>query len=432
MPTKTKNANTATGGTPGGAGTNTAATGAGSAFRMPKYSTRRRHVVDSRNKSVAVAPQQASQIGVPLTSFDQLDIVQGWTATVTGLQQTWTAGSGKTLTVSPFFPASQFKQLNVQLQAAYNAFNLTGPLAQLIQAYRPVVGWRKASAENRNPFATPQGSVPVVTTAGTLFVSPSMTIDIPIAWPFDEYYDLDVKGNPRKKVYDAIVTPAFMAAQARQVQFSCTLAPGIGALDALGAPVASASGDTTSTYVDNVVGAMRLSRNAWWTSKNSAANPPQYPWQYTRDYFSQAVSGQSPVSVLLQNTGVSVGQLMSVYGFVWDPALNSGIGGVVPMTSIAYIRLVTGGSLINYDYTPAEITNMMTSLYGNALSGFPSGCFVLDWALREDGGYLTNEGLINTYLVNGVAVEIGFTAGNTPSASATVYVGTEALKYATS
>jgi hypothetical protein len=102
------------------------------------------------------------------------------------------------------------------------------------------------------------------------------------------------------------------------------------------------------------------------------------------------------------------------------------------MSSITYIRLVTGGSLINYDYTPAEITEMMTSLYGNALSGFPSGVFVLDWALREDGGYLTNEGLINTYLVNGVAVEIGFNSGSTPSASATVYVGTEALKYASS
>jgi hypothetical protein len=74
----------------------------------------------------------------------------------------------------------------------------------------------------------------------------------------------------------------------------------------------------------------------------------------------------------------------------------------------------------------------MRSLYANMPTDLPDGVFVFDRALSEDGSYISNAGAINTYLVNGVQVNITFKAGHIPSSSATVYMGVEALKLATS
>ena len=140
----------------------------------------------------------------------------------------------------------------------------------------------------------------------------------------------------------------------------------------------------------------------------------------------------------IDNTGVSVGQVLSLYGFVWDPTATSpggeAFGNVVPLsTAIESIELVTGGSLQNLFYTPEALTDKMRSKYGDAIvSNQPDGVFVLDFALSDDGCYLSNADAINTYLINGVQINIKFRTGLVPSAGSTVYVGVEALKLATS
>lgn len=420
----------AIGGTPGGPGTNQSAQpGPGSLFRVPKFSTRRRFVPDQANKSVGVSPVQAAQTNVGLTKLDQLDIVTGWKLYLTGLSATWTAGTG-TLSASPFFPSNLVQHLTLKLQAAYNTFNLTGPLAAIAQAFRPMWGSRASGLVNPNSFAKP--SVVTRPTFGTAYNVPTLAIDIPAAIKFDEYYDLDVKGNPLRKIYDAIVSPQFMAAQARNVTPILTMAPGITSDDLLGGPV-SGSPVGTATFAVDTAGTLNVERDAFWTANNPAANPPQFPWMYTRDMFTQPTVGQNEVSVLIQNTGVSVGQVMALFGFVWDPAANGGAGAMVSLqNAIDHIEIVTGGSLQNLYLTPAAITDRMNSLYPNLVSDFPDGVFVWDFAISEDGSYLTNEGCINTYLVNGVALNIYFKAGQVPSSTSTVYMGVEALKMATS
>lgn len=429
MPTKQRGKQ-ATGGSPGGGGTNQGAPQPGSFFRVPKYSTRRRFVPDTLNQAVAVSPAKGVQVPVGLTKLDQLDIVKAFKMTITGLKETYTQGAGPdALAASPFYPASKILEMEVKLQAAYDSYRQTGPLAAIAQAFRPLVGWRKASATTLNAFANVGANNPNL--AGVQTVAPDMTIDVPLSWHFDEYYDLTQKGDPVGKYYDALVTPQFMAAQARVVNPSVVLAPAISTSDLLHAGVTE-SGAATATYALGQSGTLRLSRDAFWTAKNPASNPPQYPWQYTRDYFASPTSGQSPAQVLIQNTGISVGQVMSLYGFVWDPDANGGLGQVVPMANIQKFQIVTGGSLINQEFIPSEITDRMHSMYNNALGGFPSGVFVLDFALSEDGGYLTNQECINTYLVNGVALNITFVPGSVPGPKSTVYLGVEALKLATS
>jgi hypothetical protein len=57
---------------------------------------------------------------------------------------------------------------------------------------------------------------------------------------------------------------------------------------------------------------------------------------------------------------------------------------------------------------------------------------MFDFAMNQDGGYLTNANAINTYLLNGVSLNIRFNAGSVPGSRATVYLGVEALKLVTS
>lgn len=429
MATQTRSRST--GGSPGAQGSNDAQPpGPGSLFRVPKYSTRRRFVPDTLNTAVAVTPNSGAQVPVAFTKLDQLDIVTGVKLYMSGLVETWTQGAAQTLTKSPFFPASFFQAITFKLQAAYNSFNLTGPLAAIIQNYRPMWGSRAVGLIRPNVFADPVHAT--APTFGAGYTQADIAIDIPLSFRFDEYYDLSPKGDPTRKVYDAIVSPQFMAAQARVVTPTVTLAPGMPVSDLLGGPITRLGSDALSSYAVGTSGTARLVRDAFWTANNPAANPPQFPWQYTRDYFTQPTSGQSPVTVLIQNTGVSVGQVMSLFGFVWDPAAAAGLGACVPLANIASIQLVTGGSLLNLQFDKTSMTDRMDSLYPNLRADFPDGVFVLDFAMSEDGGYLTNESCINTYLVNGVAVVITFKAGSVPSNGSTVYLGVEALKMATS
>jgi len=400
----------------------------GDLFGVPKYSTQRRFVPDAGNQSLAAVPSAVSQVNVPTTRLDQLDIVSGIkiAAQYTG---EWT-NTGAGLAVSPFFPANIIQQITFKLQAAYNTFNLTGPLAGIMQAYRPMWGNRQIGVTTPDVFCQFGENNPTFGTAKTL----DFNIDIPFAMMFDEYFELNAQGDPTRKVYDAWVSPFFMAAQARVVVPTVTIAPQLATGDLLGSPVSRPGTDTTSTYT-NPAFACGLNRNAWWTASSPAGNPPQYPWLYTRDYFQQPTSGQAKVGCLIQNTGVSVGQVLSLAFFGWDPEANSGLGAVISSADIESIELVTGGSLQNIYATPQQLQDKMRSMYGwgyGENAHVPDGVFVLDFALHEDGGYLSNANAINTYLVNGVQLNLTFKNGSVPSSSASIYVGVEALKLATS
>lgn len=405
----------------------------GALFGVPKYGTMSRFVPDNGNETLAAVPNSGSQINVPVTRLDQLDIVRGLKIPYTQ-DVTYTAGAGKTITASPFGSAAAFQQITFKLQAAYNSFNLTGPLAAIHQTFRPMFNTKNPSGVNNNDNNSFCSFSPVA--VGELAHEVGV-IDIPLSIKFDEYFDLSAQGDPVRKVYDAIVSPYYMAAMARVVQPTITLSPTLKVGDTLGAQAAIVNTDDTSTAtLQSFIGG--IWRDAWWTASNPVANPPQYPWMYTNDYFTQPTNGQGTVGVLIQNTGVSVGQVLSLYGFVWDPAANAGLGGIVPLTSaVESIELVTGGSLQNLLYTPQLLHNRMSDMYGdnatNLVEGSElDGVFIIDFALEEEGSYLSNANAINTYLVNGVQLNIKFLSGHVPSATSTVYLGVEALKLATS
>lgn len=400
----------------------------GDMFGTPKYGTQRRFVPDNGNASLAATPLAVSQVNVPTTRLDQLDIVSGWKIACQYTGEWTNTGAG--LNVSPFYPSNLIQQITVKLQAAYNTYNLTGPLAGIFQLFRPMWGGNQVGVVSPDTFAALGKNNPTFGTEQTL----DFNIDIPVAMKFDEYFNLNAQGDPIGRKYDQWVTPMFMAAQARVVVPTITLAPQLPTGDLLGGPVSRLGTDTTSTYSNGSL-ALQVNRDAWFSASSPAANPPQYPWLYTRDYFTQPTAGQAQVGALIQNTGVSVGQVLSLVVFVWDPQANGGLGGVVPSSKISNIELVTGGTLQNGSWSPQQIQDKNRSMYGWGYgedSAVPDGVYVLDFAQDERGGYLSNSNAINTYLVNGVQVNIAFKSGNVPSSTSTVYVGVEALKLATS
>lgn len=401
----------------------------GQMFGVPMYSTQRRFIPDNGNSDLAAPQVKGQQKNVQTTRLDQLDIVQGWKIYLS-INDTWNHGSGETYTKSPFYPASNVQNIQFKLQAAYNTFNQTGPLAAIAQAFRPMWGSRQVGTITPDPFANPTNATsPNLTGTATQI---NLAIDVPAAIKLDEYWNLSADGRPTgPALYDAIVSPMFMAAQARTISPTITMAPGVTDSDLLGGPVTTNGAGTPGTFVQNS-SSLTIQRDAYWTATSPASNPPQFPWLYTRDFFTNPTDGQKSVQTLLLNTGVSLGQVLSIYGFVWDPDANSGLGAVVPMSSIETFTIVTGGSLQNWSSEPAAVTDRMRSMTGNLTTDFPSGVFVFDFALSPDGAMLSNAGAINTYLVNGVSLGINFISGSQPGSNATVYMGIEALKLATS
>lgn len=425
MPTATQPA--AVGGTGNGSSTQHQVM-PGDLFGTPRYGTQRRFVPDNGNASLAAVPLAASQVNVPTTRLDQLDIVSGWKIACQYTGEWTNTGTG--LEISPFYPSNLIQQITVKLQAAYNTYNLTGPLAGIFQLFRPMWGGNQVGVVAPDNFAAIGKSNPTFGAEQTL----DFNIDIPVAMKFDEYFNLDAQGNPIGRKYDQWVTPMFMAAQARVVVPTITVAPQLATGDLLGSPVSRPSTDTTSTY-SNASLDLQINRDAWFSAQSPAANPPMYPWLYTRDYFTQPTAGQAKVGALIQNTGVSVGQVLSLVVFVWDPQANSGLGAVVPSSDIESIELVTGGTLQNGLWSPQQIKDRNRSMYGwgqGQDSAVPDGVYVLDFAQDERGGYLSNANAINTYVVNGVQVNVSFKSGSVPSSTSSVYVGVEALKLATS
>lgn len=400
----------------------------GSLFGWPMFGTQPRIIPDSGNSGIGATLDISSPVALPTTRLDQLDIVRGMKVLLE-IDQTWTAGGGKTLHGSPFFPANQVQFINYQLQAAYNTMNLPGFLAAAFQAVRPSWGDRGLGASTPDNFSV-FGQIPQLDGDPT---PETFIIDVPFAIKLDEYFDLSSEGQPEQRYSDAIVGVEYMAAQSKVIVPTITMAGGIALTDLLNGPVSKAAGDNTSTYTGTVTKG-KMYRDAWWTGQNPASNPPEYAWIYTRDYFRQPTNGQDHVDALIQNTGVSVGQVLSLVAVTWDPAGDSGRGAPVPLADIDHWELVTGGTLQNIKVDPELVQDKMRSLYGSATADnlIAAGIFVFDFCLSEDGSYLSNANAINTYVVNGVQLSCYFDSDSIPGSSARMYVGVEALKMATS
>jgi hypothetical protein len=406
----------------------------GAYFRVPKLGTRRRFLREGGNGAVGFLRSQGASIQAQTFKFDQLDIVRGYLLMLK-LNQTYTAGAEETLHDSPFFPFNMVDSLSVQFESSYKTFNLPGWLAAIMQSYRPSFSNQSGMGMLSNVYANHQQPSDVNPNATwnqpSLLTGDNMTdqtaaitipFEIPTSMEFDLYWELDLAGNPQAVTPRAVVSPQYMAATTRNVIPRLVLAQGLTVEDLLNGPVSVASGDTTSTFVDNGSEA-DFYRDCWFPAP-VYATPPVHPWQYSRDYIEYPTSGQNTVPIPLDADTAGQGQILSVVGMTWDPDLASGFGGPVPLSSYQELDLVYSSKLTIFEDTPETNQARWLANHGTLL---PPGCFGWDLALTEDGK-LTNEDALNTLVEAGCQIRTAYNTGESPSATATTYVGIEILK----
>lgn len=398
----------------------------GSMFRVPKFSAQRRFVWDSNNKSVGFTPLAGQQVSVPLTTIDRLDIVRALQLEI-NLTTTY-GGTGAAAT--PYFPYTAVNDIELQFESAYKTFRLPGWLAAVMQAYRPAFGGPKIPAQSANngadassvgqPTATyEQPSVLVGTGLTAASTSLNLMFEIPTSMEFDIYYELDLQGNPLAKIPRAVVSPQYMAATTRSVTPTLIMNPQnlvAAAGTALQAPVNSTSAPTFAG-----TGTARLRRDGWFPAATTST-PPVYGWQYSRDYFTYPLSGQTQITIPLDTSTVGQGQILSVVGAVFDPGSGTAGAPVALGTGYSELDLTYGSNLLLRQDTPSSMQYEWVMKHGQLL---PQGCFGWDLAI-DDFGLLTNEFALNTLTTAGVQARLNLNTA--PSASAVAYIGIEALK----
>jgi hypothetical protein len=262
---------------------------------------------------------------------------------------------------------------------------------------------------------------PATTGAFTLFY------EIPTSCLFDLYWPLDKTGAivgpplPRR-----IISPQYMSATTRNNVPEITVAnPLATAGDMNRLPLTGGVGGTpTATDVTTTLNMIRFG----WFPGNAVTSPPIDPWQYARQEMTWQTSGAGQVVVPLDSEVANQGQILSVVGYVYDPAAADGAGAVVPLGNIAEVDLIYGSDVYIKKQTPQVNQYEWGTLHNGET--LPAGVFGWDLALTDDGRF-TNENALNTYIQAGCQVRITFVDGQQPSATAQVFLGVESLKYVT-
>src|ERR1700722_175749 len=178
----------------------------GQLFRVPGMTAKPRFVEETGPcaEGTVITLNQGAAVQAPFQKFQTLDIDRGFFLEL-DFFTTFTAGSGKTLTVNPFSIASWVQVLQIQFESAYSTFRLPGVLAIIMQSYRSELAPKNMLSEYFQSGANPNvgnafaanwfdaselGTSNLalnVTTAGTQQTY-SVFLEIPVAMYFDLYW----------------------------------------------------------------------------------------------------------------------------------------------------------------------------------------------------------------------------------------------------
>lgn len=387
---------------------------------------------------LVVAGSGSAQVPVNgIQPLSQTDIVLSWELFVTySFANAPTAGSGQTLGVSPYAPYTLLGPTTLSLQNQYKPIDvLSARDLAIFQSYRP--RYQKTDLRNANLASPVLGAAnassgwaesqlleaandwtSTTTTTGRTFV-----LRLPASIEFDYYYPLDIQGNVVGNPGRAIVSPQYMGGTTRIVTPQITLAQGLGGgdLSAFTTTTLTAGGDTASTWTQGFSASIAIRRNAIYSANNPQVLPPVQPWQYALHSWQYPIGAQAKATIPIPN---DVGQILSIWVLLWDPAAGNGAGAAIPMANVSTCQLKYGSGLFRFDDTP---TTMQARWIQQHQALPPAGFIGWDCALNPDGRIMNNGGVLNTLTTN--AINIVLTLGTPGSSSAYAVVGTEALQY---
>lgn len=398
---------------------------------------------DTQDLAVTVS----SSVQQPITGiqdFRRTDVVLAWVLHFEFTNQTFTAGTGQTLTTSAYAPYNVIGPVQLQIQNQYSSVKVESGvdlyILQLIRPYR-----RTAAQLGVNNGANPPGSP--VGTAGQGYLNastPQANLVVPSQWTrsstafdlflglpggiwLDEYYALSIDGNYLGAEPGLFVSPQYMAGTQRLIKPAITMNPLLGATTDI-APVQTTTNTPTSDTAStaSITASLTIRRRGVYGSNSTLVLPPVQPWQYQVTTQRFSIGGQSLVNIKIPD---NTGQLLSCWLRLFDPSANSGVGAPIQLSALSTnpgsVQFQYGSGLTWFLGTAEELQYWWIEQRGVLL---PQGTLAIDFAVDEQGT-LSNKRAPNSYTTAGLQWVLQFT--NPTSSTAYAVLGTESLVYVT-
>lgn len=378
--------------------------------------------------------QSGAQVDVQFASnFKQTDVVMQWQmeVTVAGFQLSTVVN----LVTSQQFPYNIIGPLGLNFQNQFDTINMPSAFAAMImQMVRPSKwGWLDNALE-QNPSADNYSASPNQTTNSTFAptvlapanyvlsgASPQtykFTLDLMPGMLFNLYYDLEEDGrlySHKISPIKAWVTPQIMSGTNRVITPRVRVNQGVGTGDVAPAGYTAAPG----TLNAGATVTLGFRRKAIYQPAGIADTPPIFNWQYSRDFRRFSLSGVSSVDLPIPQ----IGQITAIVVYMWDPTLNTNVGGPIPIANVTECDVIYGSGLFKFQDKPLQNQRRFLRQHGLIL---PEGALVWDMAITDDG-LITNAMALNTLTTSGCIVHLDFTG--TQSSTAYCFMLIEALRY---
>lgn len=351
------------------------------------------------------------------------------------ISQTYTKGTGQTLTVSPWAPWNLLRDISMPSQNVYSSVEVSnGAYLAFVNAMRPL----RHTEQRLNLYANPAG---YDMASGTLFgnvnsagaqsplqiaaqytdsvSSYNLLMRIPIGIWFDEYWSLNALGQPVDPSgalippISTFVAPLYMASANKVVQPRLTLAAPFGSADQ--SPVYTttndASGDTASTFS----GSGTVSVRRYAVRGQPASLPPAHAWQYQVKESSKTMGATTKLTYMQDPQD---GQVLSSTLVLFDPGSGSA-GAPISTSSVKRLTYTYGSGAIAFQGTPQTLQRRFLAKHGFLP---PPGFYPLDHAV-DDRGRVTNRiaaSQFDTYNTTGIGWTVEFSTAPSDTATATL------------
>jgi len=324
--------------------------------------------------------------------------------------------------LSPYFPYLFVQNIKVPYQSnSVSAVNMDGHLAWIISVLRgdnrkhmvnSLLGDQKPALTTGYSPSAQQWSSGGYTLAPSTAETYGFRLRIPTALYFSRFYDTDNQGK-LGAIDDVYVSPLFMQSIGRSITPVVTLNP-VNSTRYDRSPIVQTGSLTTPITWTDTGSTLTVRRNGFRQPGAGSALPPAFNWAYNWTV-DQVNIGSSKVSY----TFPLQGQLLCVVVKMFDPTLNAGAGGVIPLANLSSAVLSYGAGIAKYQDVPGSLQDRMIDQQGVILT---EGVFL--WDMYDDTR--SNLDAINTYTTASVKLSLDF-GGNTPGAGSYLLVASEWL-----
>lgn len=402
--------------------------------------------LDTTEDLTFTLPQTSESPINGIQNIDETDVVLDLELELE-ISQDYTAGTGQTLTASPWAPYNLLRNIELKLQNVYSSIDVKdGMQLAFINAMRPFRHTEQRLNLGANPagydvgsgtaygYFNPEGvqsPLQIPAQYSPDLASYNLIMRLPLGVWFDEYWRLDPLGIPvsnppgSSSLSDILppmstfVSPLYMASANKVVNPNISLAPPFGAANV--APVFTtsndASGDTPSTFS----GSGSLSVRRYGVRGGPSAMPPPHAWQYQVSSASQTIGSTTHFTY---RHDPSAGQILSSTLILFDP-LAGAAGSPLPPSQIKRLTWAYGSGVVGFQGSPSVLQRRFLAQHGFLP---PPGYFCQDNAV-DQRGRVTNRiaaAQYDTYNTTGIGWSVDLNSAGSAQTIATLL--TESLR----